>query len=91
MIYRCPKCKESYSLWQFVDIEMEGAWQNVDEHLSLTGTVETEFADVCFVGVTGRFGCAKCDWRGLKDDLEQVGIDGNPLPVIHDGQLSIAS
>jgi hypothetical protein len=36
---------------------------------------------------TGEYGCGECQWEGMRRELEALGIDGEPLPVIHPGQI----
>lgn len=83
--FRCPGCHSSEGLWE--EIEARG-WRPVDETLLESGPIEYE--SPLRVWETATYGCSRCDWEGGKKQLERLGTDGEPLPVIHPNQLSIA-
>lgn len=88
--HRCPACHKSDGLWEATEVTV-GGWRGLDEYLEPNGESETDDFDVLSGPYpTGQVGCSQCDWRSwLRDDLEAVGIDGEPLPVVHPNQMQI--
>lgn len=79
--HQCPKCHRNDCLWQSVSIY---GWVNVDEYLEIDpGTLDhdSDYDD----GYT--FGCGECGWEGVEAGLIELGIDDQPLPVIHPNQM----
>ena len=86
---RCPECDNDDSLWLdasadgYVDLEAdgsEGSW-----------TMDGSYIDTDDWG-----GCANCDWRGSREQMEQASVAYHlrqkemPEPIqIHPNQLSI--
>lgn len=81
--FRCPECHESDHLWQNVSFS---GWEEIDAHLQPTGTREANDWDIVEREQDG--GCT-CGWEGSFSSLEAVGIDGEPLPLIHPHQTAI--
>jgi hypothetical protein len=67
---------------------MVSGWRGLDEHLEPTYERDADWHDV---DPMGNLGCRHCDWRGARDQLQPLGIDDQPLPVIHPAQLTIES
>lgn len=86
--YRCPKCKRNDGLWAEVEAT---AWEGLDEYLSGTGEHDTDSVDWHNAVRTGEGGCAECQWEGPLSALEKLGWDGEPLPAIVHGQLSLGA
>lgn len=80
--YRCPKCHQSDTLYE--EVEVPG-WRTVDEHLEPVGRDH----DVDWRDVEGMesYGCS-CGWSA--GFPEQLGIDSEPLPYVHPGQITLA-
>ncbi len=87
MSFRCPDCKHDDALYREVDVP---GWQDVDNKLEVSGSwpngADVEWEDAYF---TGNYGCGECEWKGGRDSLEEIGLDGNPLPNVHVNQISI--
>lgn len=85
--YRCPECHRSDGLWEGIEFLYSG-WRSVDERLEPGGAEDT--GDLIDQNASGEIGCSKCDWRSWsRDSLEAIGINGEPLPVVHPNQLQI--
>lgn len=84
--YRCPKCKRDDGLWAEVEAT---AWIGLDEFLSPSGDHDVDRVDWRNATRTGEGGCGECQWEGSLAALEHLGWDGEPLPAIHPGQISI--
>lgn len=89
MAFRCPSCQEPDSLYEMVMVE---GWRSVDASLKETGRSSGD-RDVEWSSVeaSGNYGCS-CGWGPkYKTFLEEIGIDGEPLPAIHRNQLSLTT
>jgi hypothetical protein len=71
-------------LWESVSIP---GWRSVNDELEPVGDREAEWENATSDEF---FGCAECQWEGGRRQLENLGIDGEPLPVPIPGQLEIA-
>lgn len=80
----CPKCQSGEALWQSVTVS---GWVDVDTYLEQAGSPEVDHAwyDLC----DNEYGCANCEWRGTESMMIVLGIDDQPLPVIHPNQLRL--
>lgn len=81
--HRCPECKKMDGLWQEITVT---GWREIDMYLKPTGTAEADAYNIIYAEDQG--GCT-CGWEGAFSFLEVVGIDDEPLPVIHPNQLTI--
>lgn len=85
---RCPKCRKGDELWEPVMVQ---GWRTIDEYLKPDG--RDQDADWMHVErdtwASPEVGCA-CGWEGGRDELEVLGIDGEPLPEQVPGQMSIS-
>jgi hypothetical protein len=86
--YRCPRCKRGISLWQGVDVT---GWRSIDDRLEPLIPSAALDREVYWEQATpdGCYGCSECEWEGGQSELEPVGLDGEPLPFIHEGQQTI--
>ena len=80
----CPDCGDTDGLWLGFTVD---GWQAVDADLKPTGERGVEWHDAA---EDGQCGC-QCGWDGFTADLDTLGIDGEPLPHIHAGQLEITA
>lgn len=85
--YRCPKCERDDCLWRGVDVP---GWQSVDAHLepARIGAPDRE-AHWERALPDGDYGCSDCGWEGRKQELIELGTDGEPLPAVHPRQESL--
>lgn len=84
--YRCPGCGRNDGLFEKVVVP---GWRSVDEELNpIDGSThrDVEWSNVYS---EDRYGCGECEWEGDMDDLQSLGIDGEPLPLVHQDQLTI--
>lgn len=89
MSFRCPKCHASTTLWEDCEVP---AWRAVDENLSpLQGGFPNPEREAFWDDAVGfaTYGCGECSWQGSLAQLEEIGLDGEPLPDIHRDQISI--
>ncbi len=77
----CPECKTADHLWRGVTLE---GWQAIGPDLKPTGERGVEWTPVY---PDGTLGCSECQWEGT--ELATLGIDGEPLPVIHPQQQAL--
>jgi hypothetical protein len=82
---RCPNCGRDDSLYEEA---VQSGYYRVDEFLERTSGFESDFA---WDEGREQYGCGECDWTGGRRMLEHLGLDGEPLPYIHRGQLDIYS
>lgn len=95
-VYQCPQCGRSDGLWEGVDVP---GWRTVNEKLEpvRSGSPDRDI-DWDRAEGDGDYGCSHCNWEGRKSFGENyvvhpptlveldIGIDGQPLPLIADGQ-----
>jgi hypothetical protein len=64
-------------------------WEAVDGRLQTTYPRHGMYRDVEWSDAqpTGDYGCGECQWEGPQDELERLGVDGAPLPVLHPRQM----
>jgi len=84
MSYRCPECKSSDGLYEEVQVP---GWRSVDEHLQPTGDRDVEWHDA---EPFGNYGCSCGFGPYLIGRFEKIGVDGEPLPVVHPDQITLA-
>jgi hypothetical protein len=84
--YRCPNCGSTEYLWEGVEVP---GWRGLNDELESNGRGDD--VDWHMAESTGEYGCSDCQWTGSKSALENLGIDGKPLPVPIPGQLELAS
>lgn len=80
--HACPKCQSTTGFWRAV---LMSGWIDVDTYLEEQGRPE---ADGAYYDVQVEIGCA-CGWRGFEKNLIKLGIDDEPLPVIHPMQMHL--
>lgn len=87
MSYCCPKCKKDNGLWESVMVQ---GWRGVDRDLAPTSDHDIDWSTAERDGWTDpEMGCSECEWAGKRDALVTLGVDGEPLPFIHEGQARI--
>jgi hypothetical protein len=84
--YRCPKCGKGTNLYE--DIYIPG-WRSVNDHLEQMFGRDHWDCDLMQADSEGTYGCGDCNWKGTKQSLTKVGLDGKPLPIIHPNQMAI--
>jgi hypothetical protein len=90
--YRCPKCHEADGFWEPVIFQ---GWRSLDAHLKPVPYGGTGDRDVDWstaerdTWASMELGCS-CGWEGMRDELEVLGIDGNPLQAVHPDQMEIS-
>lgn len=85
--YQCPKCGQLETLWEAVTVP---GWRSINKHLEPEGDREVVWSDAEFDGwASAEVGCVACSWEGSRIELVAVGIDGNPLPIIHPSQMNL--
>jgi hypothetical protein len=82
---RCPRCKQSSSLWEGVEV---AGWRSLEADgtpSKRNGRLDRE-VDWDHAAPDGYVGCGECQWEGARADLERLGWDGEPLPKINPRQ-----
>jgi hypothetical protein len=92
--HRCPHCHKSINLWEAVTVQ---GWRSIDEYLDAAPDPGRDDRDVDWSTAeqdgwaSPEVGCGECVWDGQRDQLQAIGIDGEPLPTVHPQQMEIAS
>lgn len=87
MSFCCPKCKKDNGLWESVTVQ---GWRSIDANLQPTHDRDIDWGTAESDGwASPEVGCCECEWTGDRNALVTLGVDGEPLPFIHEGQTRI--
>jgi hypothetical protein len=87
--YRCPKCKETDG---FLEAVLVQGFRSLDKNLEPTdGEKDVDWDHVARdSGAFCEVGCGECGWDGARSELVKLELDGEPLPYVHPGQITLA-
>lgn len=85
--YQCPKCGLLDTLWEAVVVQ---GWRSINARLEPEGERDVDWYHAEKDDwASPAVGCGECQWEGERTELVKIGIDGEPLRVVHPDQLEI--